>query len=582
MHRRLQLVLLALVAILGHSAGALAEDTLSGAAGIAPELNATYTFISATGDDKLFVDTGDKTARVTWGAQIHGDELAKIDPKNGATGPSAKLHVADVKARQGDSLYSVWGIIVQKDAKVGKGKAKEPEDWNNFYEKGGPWILLEINKLGNSDDYVWLEDIDATLSVRIVGAIPNKSYTVTIVDDNAPGDVDTIVLPRAIVGPNDTVTVPVKGLRLGTVGIRATTIDGAEPGSITPQVIDCSVKVTELSFTSDHRLMHDNSTNYKSIGNNLTRPDWVLGIRNQPRNQPISHTMGKQVTAVVTISVVPTGAPPVTGVRIVGKFPPDLPFDVGDVALRGGLNRVQITTKKVLPSKIHKAEGEITWTVHRKEREYPAGITGSHVVYVTYDTPRATNDSKHKVTIKRMERAIATASGVGVDPHTIAQHVVDGQADRFDVAVDVENAWEVPDGKADCQSIVRYAIKVLFMVGVPGEYKHVRVYATKKKPEEPIVKDAPHQGLCVGPLFRHPTELTWFQGLTAGADTFNCYEAALKFSYDGRTRFYAGGILRQGGFPDALAVLRTFRALSWYTMENGKPVLKEDIHVYLP
>jgi len=31
-----------------------------------------------------------------------------------------------------------------------------------------------------------------------------------------------------------------------------------------------------------------------------------------------------------------------------------------------------------------------------------------------------------------------------------------------------------------------------------------------------------------------------------------------------------------------LAVLRTFRALSWYTMENGKPVLKEDIHVYLP
>jgi len=76
MHRRLQLVLLALVAILGHSAGALAEDTLSGAAGIAPELNATYTFISATGDDKLFVDTGDKTARVTGGAQIHGDEHA--------------------------------------------------------------------------------------------------------------------------------------------------------------------------------------------------------------------------------------------------------------------------------------------------------------------------------------------------------------------------------------------------------------------------------------------------------------------------------------------------------------------------
>jgi len=69
MHRRLQLVLLALVAILGHSAGALAEDTLSGAAGIAPELNATYTFISATGDDKLFVDTGDKTARVTWGGR---------------------------------------------------------------------------------------------------------------------------------------------------------------------------------------------------------------------------------------------------------------------------------------------------------------------------------------------------------------------------------------------------------------------------------------------------------------------------------------------------------------------------------
>jgi len=54
MHRRLQLVLLALVAILGHSAGALAEDTLSGAAGIAPELNATYTFILADGDDKLF------------------------------------------------------------------------------------------------------------------------------------------------------------------------------------------------------------------------------------------------------------------------------------------------------------------------------------------------------------------------------------------------------------------------------------------------------------------------------------------------------------------------------------------------
>lgn len=576
---------LALLISLTHLAVAWCEDTVD-KQNKAPRLNGTYAFQSEAADmDNLLVDTGKKKAKVTGGLQVHGHDEAFIKPDIGATGPSAHLHCATVTNRQGDSLYSVWGIIVPDEGKAAKGKQKDkdPEDWTNVYETGGPWIMLEVNRPGDKDNYVWLEDTDATLSVRVAGGQPKKPYTVTITDDGAPGDVDAIVLPRPIVGPDDVVTVPIKGLRLGKVALHATTADAAKPGHITPEVVDFSVEVTKLSFTSDHRLLFNNDADYSAErGKRLTRPDWTRG----DRNQPISHTMDQPMTAVVTIKVVPLGAPSRSGLRVVGEFLPGLPFEVEDVTLRGGLNEVATSTNKnSLPAKIHKAKSTITWTVHRKQRGFPAGETGEHVVYVTYDTPRDVANPLHYVTIKRMDRAVNAASGSpALGPEAVAEHVIAGMKPHFDVEINAANAWDVPDTDGDCQSIIRYGIKVLKMVGIPGEFRHVNIYAIETAPKVPIV-GGKKNGLGNPTRYTHPTQRTWYVGLTSGEATFNGFNGCLELTHGNSKRYFVGGHSNDNGkYATPLDVLYSFRAMSWYeTVGVGGNIRRElrgDIHKY--
>jgi hypothetical protein len=207
-------------------------------------------------------------------------------------------------------------------------------------------------------------------------------------------------------------------------------------------------------------------------------------------------------------------------------------------------------------------------TVHRQQRDYPAGQSGEHVVYVTYGTPRQpANDTGgyYKPTIKRMERAVAAAGAAdSLDPHVIAQVVMDAQAPKFDLRASPDNAWLVPDTNGDCQSIVRYGIHVLSMVGVPGTYERKNIYAVKDDPENPLEGDN-ETGLGV-PTFRfgHRTQKTWFQGLADGKQRFNAYPRFTAAVYQA-----AKMLVRSGRPAEALPIVDGSFARSRTRLEIG-------------
>jgi len=172
-----------------------------------------------------------------------------------------------------------------------------------------------------------------------------------------------------------------------------------------------------------------------------------------------------------------------------------------------------------------------------------------------------------------MKRSIEEAEAANsLNPHEIVETVIQNQG-AFCLACARDNAWRVPELGGDCQSIVRFAEKVVKMVGVPGTFEHRRIYAIESAPTVAIDVNSFHGGLCQD-VRTHASE-PWTLILTDAGNGLNCYEAVARLTACGSTRLYPGGV--PGVVLDNKDdLLNVFRALSW--IENG--TVQEDAIEY--
>jgi hypothetical protein len=298
----------------------------------------------------------------------------------------------------------------------------------------------------------------------------------------------------------------------------------------------------------------------------------------------------------------------------------------GTGSVSNGIVTAQVESTAPLPTGIYKEQVQIDWGIDRAQGLVPVGTTGLHPVYVTLGVPVSEVDPKETelaesesrklpgVTLKRLEKAfelvdIAKASD-SLAPHALAARLMN-TFPGFDLTQgshffnDSGGAWvvEIGDG-VECQAIVRLIKNVLDIVGAPGFRSIVCLYADPDNPLIPIElpwggkpteKDLPlkkqmklvdfegeRRGWGVALITEMP-EVTdkgafnreygrcWKPGLVSAAtnrafilrEKPNSYEACLRMTVDGETRYYGGG-MPGGVFSSARDVLpAAFWGMVW-------------------
>lgn len=323
----------------------------------------------------------------------------------------------------------------------------------------------------------------------------------------------------------------------------------------------CEPTLESVKFTSDHGLLRDKNDDYEPGGNLFPEPEWER--TRTPQAVPISHTMSESMAVELNIAVAPANAPSAQFV-LSTQGPPGFDFSAAE-ALQGGSNLVTVTAGDLLEQKIQKVEPSIEWKLSHAGRTCLKQEASPTAVYVTLGTPRDPADPRHQVTQIRMERAVDFGSLAGtLNPHEIIQEVI-WASGEFDLQQPRANAWDVPELRGDCQSIVRFAEKVAKMLNVPGTFGRRNIYAVASDPATAIENDPLDPVDCCGlnsdPRGVHPNGI-WLLALVDGNNGCNAYEAVAKFTACAATRFYPGGVpgLVVDNKDDVLWV---FDSLSW-------------------
>lgn len=323
-----------------------------------------------------------------------------------------------------------------------------------------------------------------------------------------------------------------------------------------------------LTFTSDHALMLDNETDFEPTGTLYAEPEW--DPNRTPASFPISHTMGQPASVTVTFTLNPANVPaqPIT---LTNTGPAGFHFNTTDQLL-GGTNTLTLTSTDTIAPVIQELTAEFLWDLAIDGRTCFTDTSGPHTVYVTVGTPRDTTDPKHVVTMKRMERAVQQAGAANsLNPHAIVEEVVAAQG-NFALVPPLPNAWNVPDvQEAACESIIRFAGKVVKMIDLPGTFEHKHIYVIETAADTAIEVPNTHAGLnqcqpnsppeCVGEPRFHASQ-PWSLSLIDADGGCNALEAVGKFTACGESRYYAGGV-PGAVFTNARDVLTVFDTLSW-------------------
>jgi hypothetical protein len=310
-----------------------------------------------------------------------------------------------------------------------------------------------------------------------------------------------------------------------------------------------AVKLVSVTFTTDHGLLTDKFTPSADMDKEIDR--WMPGGKKyqdidakewKPDHSfPISQTKSTRLDLIAEFECEPADAGSVTG--FVTATSSQWTF-TGKATFQGTnaakSNTVKITMKgDDLPEEIQKVRQTLSWEIEVCGQTHTAK-SGPHVVYVTYDTPRAINDRQSLndngdfvfeaqplgITLKRMDRSVEMVepgdttdpvqrtvfafdpanpkklAGSKVDlnrPHVIVSHLMKQfkdyelnakkELEKFNhptyMNMGVGGTWPIADfikPSAECQAIVRFVRNVINQLGVPGTAETFYVYA---KPEAP-------------------------------------------------------------------------------------------------
>jgi len=377
---------------------------------------------------------------------------------------------------------------------------------------------------------------------------------------------------------------------LGLVGGPMPEEAAPKPGEAAERKKITAVHVKSLTFTSEHHLLTDYTTDWKRGGEKYVDKDngkhWTPA-----HNFPISHSMNKIVSVAGEFEVEPPDAPGASIEFIGDGSIPPLKFR--GTGSWSGKQPVDMTANgsEVLPKKVQKLTQSIDWQAQAAGETFGAGATGAHVVYVTLDTPIDEGKQEDGVTLKRMDKAVelvgATAS---VKPHEIVAKLmkllpyytlqpspnVPAHYHHPNYFNDEGGAWGIADyitDYAECQAIVRFVRGVIKQVGCPGQAETIVIWAD---PDVQGGAKALEHDWETGGGLNGKTKVVghnvWYAALLDRDPVavghvfsndemgFNNFEACLKFTADGVTKNYGGGA---GVYDSAQQVIRAFFALAW-------------------
>lgn len=340
---------------------------------------------------------------------------------------------------------------------------------------------------------------------------------------------------------------------LGSTGTFETS-ESKEPGTA----------LRSLDFVSDHAVMRDNSKDWSNEGKAFPQPDWAISKEGKTRSSSISHTMGRQMEIDLRFDVWPATAEAATA-TITGKgSSPFLDFDVTKT-MGGGIGKTQhMASPNKLPDEVAAyPDQSIDWRIKWGSWEHPIGTTGPFDIYATVDKPVKPG----AVTTNRMAKAVEMVSvAPTLDPHDVAKDVMSTWAEfNLDVKYP-DNEWDLAadmETGAQCIDIVRFVQSVLGTVGLSAIGEAVIIWARPTAPTTGVETPWGSPGGMSSGLFPgFPGQPTWRATLIDGDFRPNRYEAALKLTHGGKTKYYPGGVNAVFDSPDD--VLTVFNCLSWF------------------
>ncbi|MCC6557622.1 MAG: hypothetical protein IT372_32110 [Polyangiaceae bacterium] len=365
-----------------------------------------------------------------------------------------------------------------------------------------------------------------------------------------------------------------------------------------------AVALESIRILSDHDILKvaGEDAGWRNEGAPSAAPEWTPAAA-----RPTIHSIDEPVRLALALRM--DGAAPAP-VVLRGRGAAGLSFDAlaPPAPAPGEPVFAPATSARPLDRRIRKLALDIDWAAADPAVRVAPPRT-SIPIYVTAGRPREDAEARWPedgVTLKRMERAVSWVAPLGtLDPHEILERLME-RFPRYTLSPSPRvpkeyghpqyfnregGAWPMSDHveeSGECQAIARLFRGVFRQLGVPGDFTVLLVWA------DPRVGD----GLV-------PIEVDWEQNPTAGLDAtswsrgrrcvaalvdspvkegavyppshtkmrggrvspgLNRYEAFIRLTHDGRTRYYAPGA---GVYEDGESRLRVFWGLVWVSKARG-------------
>jgi hypothetical protein len=374
-----------------------------------------------------------------------------------------------------------------------------------------------------------------------------------------------------------------------------------EPGGGTTVKIKIKrvvINPLKMSYESDHAVLTDQQ-DWKRGTSKYHDQDPYEWCCKPPRRFPISQTKNTKLKIKVVFYPSSKNTETVSG-KVVGDGGAFyLKFEGSGTFAPGEFVEVAMTATRPLPDQcIYLPNQAITWRVEAGGEVYPAGTSGPSSIYVTLDKPKDEGGDGDGPTHRRMNAAVYLVERAGSnEPHKIVANLmsrfrgyilqpdpnVPAEYDHPQYFNGVGGAWPLFENMGalgECQAIVRFVKGVIHQVGCPGTAEAVVIHANTHSGR--AREDAfGHEGMSSNGWFDYkgkpvfatladqiveegreypPSHTRGDPRFPLGSPGFNNYEACLKFTHGGETKYYAGGV---GVFESKEEVIRVFTALVW-------------------
>lgn len=190
-----------------------------------------------------------------------------------------------------------------------------------------------------------------------------------------------------------------------------------------------------MTFRSDHldskggKLLRPSAGDFKDATGKFFKPEWDEKRGGSADSHPISHTKAGKVTVDVDVefTVTPEGqSASLTAIKGIGsEDQANFTKSLGKTVRTQRITSPGLVSKGPLPNFVTVLDESINWSVVVDGKELPIGTTGTHAIYVTFDTPHgkmasptnnafAETGTDQDVTEERLEYAVIAAKETGV------------------------------------------------------------------------------------------------------------------------------------------------------------------------